>query len=414
MTSKHRPLPHTQLDGIKTFRPYVYRCAKEEAKARAARGEFGPTGSIDDSPWIKEVLRQAQLTFLSDAGLLRFGSPDQFFDGDVIRRDLLDARGASVLMAILTTVNYEFHSLVNFELSGSKTFRFADLLVEELAQTSSNVKAEYVHLPFNSCCFVIESRVAIEAFHQFLTRDSDAAQAVTEEMYATPLTVFVHEIEPRDATLGHPGLLFLAFHGDGKYQWGMAKRQVLLNPTWDVERALHTDWDKVHEEAGIDAAGIGLSFSHAGHEAHGIDDQSFYEDGLFFFRLLINMILYVTSSDPDLLPREVGGGDAVSLARMSSKERRTLRRETDRMAGLSVIETGSRLTALIVDPRAVEDVPRASSVRSGRYTVRFKVRGGFRPRRVGPGRKEVKIVWVREHWKGPEMAELVNRHYEVR
>ena len=412
---KHKQFPHTQLDGIKAFRPYVIRCAKEEAKARVARGDVGPTGSINDSPWIDELLRQAQVALLADSGLLKFGPAESFFDGKFIRQDVLGERGASVLARVVMTANYEFHSLVNFELSGNKTFRFADLLVEELAQTSSNVSAEYVHLPFSTCCFVIESRVAIEAFHQFMRRGSNQPDLLSEEAFATPLTVFLHELEPKEETLGHPGLLFNVSHGDAKHQWGMAKRQILLNPAWDVEKALHTDWEKIHEEAAIEAPRVGMRFTVDSDEVQGIEDQTFYEDGLFFFRLLTNMILYVTSTDPDLLPREQDGPDPVTLAKMSSKDRRTLEREAERMAGMAVIEAGARLTPLVVDPRAVVDTAaRPTSGNAGRYSVRFKVRGGWRPRRVGPGRKEVKIVWVREHWKGPQMADLVNRHYEVR
>ncbi len=412
---KHKPFPHTQIDGIKSFRPYVIRCAKEEAKARAARGDIGPTGSINDGPWIDELLRQAQVAFLADAGLLKFGPAESFFDGKFIRQDVLGDRGASILAGLAMTVNYEFHSLVNFELSGSKTFRFSDLLVEELAQTSSNVSAEYVHLPFSTCCFIIESRVAIEALHQFMRRAGNQSALLSEEAFNTPLTVFLHEIEPKEATLGHPGLLFNVFHGDARHQWGVAKRQILLNPAWDVEKALHTDWEKIHEEAAIEAPRVGMHFSLDCEDVQGIDDQAFYEDGLFFFRLLTNMILYVTSTDPDLLPREKDAADRVTLAKMTSKDRRTLAREADRMAGMDVIEAGSRLSPLVVDPRAVVDTnARQTPGKSGRYSVRFKVRGGWRPRRVGPGRKEVKIVWVREHWKGPQMADLVNRHYEVR
>jgi hypothetical protein len=412
---QHKPFPHTQLDGIKAFRPYVIRCAKEEAKARVARGDVGPTGSINDGPWLDELLRQAQVALLADSGLLKFGPAESFFDGKFIRQDVLGDRGAAVLAGLAMTVNYEFHSLVNFELSGSKTFRFADLLVEELAQTSSNVSAEYVHLPFSTCCFVIESRVAIEAFHQFMKRGGNQPVLISEEAFDTPLTVFLHEIVPREETLGHPGLLFNVSHGDAKHQWGMAKRQILLNPDWDVEKALHTDWEKIHEEAAVEAPHVGMNFSLDSEEINAIEDQAFYEDGLFFFRLLTNMILYVTSTDPDLLPREQDGPDRVTLAKMSAKDRRTLVREAERMAGMAVIEAGARLTPLVVDPRAVADMAsRPTSGKAGRYSVRFKVRGGWRPRRVGPGRKEVKIVWVREHWKGPQMADLVNRHYEVR
>jgi hypothetical protein len=412
---KFSPFPHTQIDGIKAFRPYLFSAVKQEVKDRIARGERGPTGTLEGSHWLKEAFRQAQITFLSGARHLRGRPMEALFDGEHVRPGILDARGAAMLQALFTTVSLEFHSLVNLELAGSKTFRFANALVEELAQTSSNVKAEYVHLPFSSCVFVIESRVAIEALHQFLTPNTPAP---SEEMLSTPLTVFAHELEASEQTRGYPSLLFLVCHGDAKHQWGMAKRELLLDSSWTVEHALHTDWEKIHEHLDKPPPlAPGRQFSLANpEESQDIDDRVFFEDGLFFFRLLMNMILYVTSTDPDLVDRAAVGPDPVALARMPSKERRTHSREIERMAGLKVVEAGTRLTPLVIDPRAsaAEPLPHIAPGRIGRYSVRFKVRGGWRFRRVGPGRKEVKIVWVREHWKGPEMAELVRRHYEVR
>lgn len=51
---------------------------------------------------------------------------------------------------------------------------------------------------------------------------------------------------------------------------------------------------------------------------------------------------------------------------------------------------------------------------SGRtLDVRFIVRGHWRNQAVGVGRKDHKLIWIKPHWKGPEMSEVVSKKYVV-
>ena len=58
-------------------------------------------------------------------------------------------------------------------------------------------------------------------------------------------------------------------------------------------------------------------------------------------------------------------------------------------------------------------------VRAGNEDPKFKIKsrftvlGHWRNQPCGPGRKEVKRIWVKPHWKGPESGEQLKRIYQV-
>jgi len=47
------------------------------------------------------------------------------------------------------------------------------------------------------------------------------------------------------------------------------------------------------------------------------------------------------------------------------------------------------------------------------YAKRFIVRGHWRNQPCGPDLAERKLTWIKPYYKGPEIADLVNRPYVV-
>ncbi|MDP3426840.1 MAG: hypothetical protein Q8S17_05625, partial [Humidesulfovibrio sp.] len=50
----------------------------------------------------------------------------------------------------------------------------------------------------------------------------------------------------------------------------------------------------------------------------------------------------------------------------------------------------------------------------GKPLVRFMVRGHWRHQPHGPGAQKRKLIWIRPHYKGPDLAALINKPYLVK
>jgi len=58
---------------------------------------------------------------------------------------------------------------------------------------------------------------------------------------------------------------------------------------------------------------------------------------------------------------------------------------------------------------------RATYEASGKtLDIRFMVRGHWRNQAIGVGRKDHKRIWIKPHWKGPEMSDIVGKKYLVK
>jgi len=321
-------------------------------------------------------------------------------------RMIVPAEYEAPLKQLLLVINYEYHVLLNFRLSGEKVFNFSDKLITLLAQTSSNVKCEYVVAPFPASIFVTKSVVAINLLYSFLRGEAAGDPAVQRAgvEYDIPLTVFVLELPP--GRLSHPSIAFYVFQGDVRKQAAMTKRVLYLNPEWSVEQALKTDWAAVENGKGLSSAYPRLAPD---------TDEQFYSDGLAFFRVLINMVLYVTSADPDLIPGAPARIEKSEWERLSTKEKTTLKKAAANASALAARtqDAGFNLAPIVIE--GPNDGSGATSVPTGRHVrTRFKVHAFWRNQRIGPGRTQVRRTLVREHMRGPELADLVNRQYDVR
>ena len=55
-----------------------------------------------------------------------------------------------------------------------------------------------------------------------------------------------------------------------------------------------------------------------------------------------------------------------------------------------------------------------TGVGGGKLQVRFMVRGHWRQQPHGPGGRERKLLWIRPHYKGPDLAAVINKPYLVK
>jgi len=415
-------LKKTYYDALRVIRPYLIRHIHNDVVKLHTQGILSPVMSADDfdssTPRIiDDIGRDLKQKICAATGVPPSTVPDDIQD----LKDVLGPDQITNLKALLRTVNFEYHAFLNFELFGKRTFLIADHLVEDLAQTSVNVKCGLLHLPFASCMLVFTSPIAINALFLSLGRTIDDLTVNYPDItYDIPVSVVVTLGDPNHR-FPHRRLIVSAFQGDEARQTAMTNRQLYLDDAWSIEQSLRTDWDAVHARYGIgnedsQITGRSTNVDASGVQETPVNDETFYTDGLLFFRLVLNAILYITSTDADLTDTRGAADEFGSQAndrRLNSAERRKLRRLRSMLSDLPYCEVGFRLRPIIIKQTPVDQDGPYSALSGRKVNVRFKVRGHWRAQRCGPGRKDVRPTWVRDHEKGPDLAEAVNRHYVV-
>ena len=278
-----------------------------------------------------------------------------------------------------TMLDFECVALRNFKAFGSKTYYFSENLVERLAFTELNIGAELVVPPFRSCLFVFDDDTARRA----LLGVGDGRQELSHE----PVNVFVNLL-PSDA--GGMTLGLIIFQADDTKCRMLVKRQLHLVEGQRVEDALRTDWRKVMPAPDRE-------------DAH--DEDRFFRGGLQFFRIVVNAVLYLGSSSPDI-SGELRAHDLLRdpAELKTSKERRSREYKAKRASQLPYILVGG----------VVRPMVRPGGQRGTISSVRTLVSGHWKEQPHGEGRKLRKLIHVEPYFRGPEMAELVDRPFLVR
>jgi hypothetical protein len=302
---------------------------------------------------------------------------------------------------ILAVAEISFYAMLNWSLSGQKVFLCADQLAENLIHTELNVNADLIQVPFDSFVLVFKSPEAMDAFYAGEPNDrarrSGGSITVSATMFPTSLDL--------------PGrtLVLAAAHSDGDRNYLMKQRSLYLPDEWSVEQVIHTDWDELRpgDEKGF-SQGVRAS---AGGMEH-VSDQGFYTDGKLFYRLVLNTILYLSSKDPDLVKCESGlkrDLEAVGRIKNPAKQKKAAGRlEGRKESALDFILVGNAVNGL----QDAENDPQET----GRRTInrQFVVRGHWRNQAYGPGRQEHRVMWIKPFYKGPDVAEMINRPYLIK
>jgi hypothetical protein len=125
-------------------------------------------------------------------------------------------------------------------------------------------------------------------------------------------------------------------------------------------------------------------------------------------------LLYLSSDAAEVVakasPREEIKDRAQSIASLS--KRRRLLQTMGRYASLGYDEVGASVGPIVIQKGEAE----AGEATGGgtKLLVRFMVRGHWRRQPHGPERQERKLIWIRPHYKGPDLAATINKPYVVR
>lgn len=401
-------LSPTYYDFVRKLRPYVVDLAEQDASDLLAGSEPLTTiHSVDDYS-----SRFAQCIEQVDNGILVYAAQQTGTSIEQLKPHLAEIlpQARVQFASLYGTVNHEYHSLVNFALAGKKTFHFSDNLSEHLANTEINLKAGLVELPFPTCLFTFTSRAVINAMHN-IRGDAGRWSANTNGLdYSAPISAFL-TMHPAGANLPGRKLLMVAWHARPPTKsYLMLKRELYLGEDWTLEQALRTDWEKLTP----DDLGIAMHVNVDNGTIGDQDDDTFYTDGLAFYRIILNAVLYLSSDQAELVAKKSPHAeiDAKAKGMVSESKRRKTLQTAGRYSELDYEEVGSSVGAIVIQQGTTENA--TLGVGGSKPIVRFMVRGHWRQQAHGPGKQERKLIWIRPHNKGPDLATLINKPYLVK
>lgn len=390
-------LPATYYDVLLRRDPALFEHARKDL---ARLNPSHPFASTDDfSEEFEGYLRNTLQSFADDMSerLNAIGLTQELGQAA-----LDEAMGSKEVKLLAHSRSADYLAVCNFELFGRKTFYVNDNLVHQLAYTSLEIEAENLELPFPACLFLFRSPIALQALYAI-----HGAKA-SDIDFEAPISVFATS---HPSSEGGRKLMFVCWHARHGKSYFHVKRELMIRPGWLISKTLRTDWDDIYAEFGRagEVTTNEMVFGERG------DDRVFYEAGLTFFRILLNTILYLGSNEPSLLEHlspHAAELAAAELIRSTTKRRKRLK-AIGKQSRLDFTEVGWDAQPIIVKKPAQSGGVGLTEGSEERY-VRFIVRGHWRNQAHGPNRAERRLIWIKPYYKGPEMADLVNRPYVVR
>lgn len=394
-------IPPNYYDFIKKLHPIVIDLAEKDAEELMA-GINPPTAiySVDDyASRYAQCFEYVKESIEKSVGL----------SFDDIKQHLGYAERVQVGL-LFENINQEYHSIVNFALSGKKSFYFHNNLAEHLAHTEVNLKAALVELPFPTCQFVFTAPAVINAMHNIRGKEGRRAMNTYDLDYSAPVSIFL-TMHPATPEFPYRKLLMVAWHARLPNNGYLCiKRELCMREDWTLEQALRTDW----QELTPDNLGSGLSLNvHKGHVERS-DDKDFYTDGLLFFRIVLNAILYLSSdqAETQLAHTPRAALEARAEAVLSIPKRKKILREARQYSELDCMEVGASVGSIII--QKMQEGPGSENHGGGKPVVRFMVRGHWRNQAFGAGRTDRKLIWIKPFYKGPDVATVINKPYLVK
>lgn len=390
-------LPLTHYDRIHKLRPWMWELLEKDVAKLATLNWGGTISSVDDfgSTGIEQAIDMATDEILREVAE-RTGLPKE-----ILRNEF---RRQPQYTALLTSLNLDYHTFLNFERAGRKTFFFSENLTEHLLVTELDIEAERLHAPFESCLFVFPGATVVDTLY------ASRSVAMDPDDRRYPVSVFITELKSTKNEEGRNLMMYITHWRGSQARLGI-KRELAIRPGWSIHEVLSTDWDELGESSGKGMSGNLTT----GEMSFDVKDASFYEDGAMFYRLVLNAMLYLGSSDPELVQRLSGRTTALAEAESikSHLKAKKARQEARKESELDFVSAGESVQPIYIDKREAQGVRPDGPGGFVAYAKRFLVRGHWRNQACGEGRMDRRLTWIRPYHKGPEMAEIVSRPYKV-
>ena len=395
-------LPLTSYDRLKKLRPEMWTFLAQDVQALQREGEEGPIFSLDDIGGGK--LKECLDFFANE--LIRKLSASSGLSDEIIRAHVSNVSEFQHQLKLLTqSVVQDYHNCLNFELSGKKTFFFSDNLTDNLAETEIEIDPSLLRPPFDCSLFVFTAKSIINAACRAF--DPKFNPGEREDGVLSAMLVY-HSDRATKESVGFNSLLMGISYWEGNRQLFYVKRELALFPGGSLEQALKTEWN---DHFTSDCLGSGRCISDSGEDRQ-TTDREFYTDGLHLFRIVLNAILYLSSSGSEITQRLSGRNAALERAdKIKSRSKsKAARKSANRESILDFASVGETVGPIFISPGSGAN--QSDNPSGNRHTYkRFVVRGHWRNQAYGEGMSKRKLIWIMPHFKGPELTEVVSRPY---
>ncbi len=283
----------------------------------------------------------------------------------------------------------DYITLFNFMLYGKKTFYFSQNLCENLALTQLDVSSKFLFPPFDCCLFIYDNPTVIDAFNKMIEKDSDTVNL--------PINVFVIHNAPED---GYRKLIFNCIQADSNRTESFIKRELMIKEDWTIEDSLHTDWRIV--------------FNLTENEPNK-NEELFFNEGLLFFRIVLNSILYLGSNEIDVQEKlSPNKGLVEKLKNLKSPKK--IKNITNKINSVSLLDfnlVGNNVKSIIVRKPNISHSSQ-SDFKFILKNLKYLVRGHWRKQHYDKNNSKTKLIWIEPYFKGDVLGELINKDYNVK
>ena len=390
-------LPATYYDVLLRRDPEMVRSVRSDlAHLKPQELPFASTDDYQNSfqEYITRLLQEDINRFVA------FAQSSGMVGNDNLEGLVENYKNSPDFINLFNSKHLDYIALTNFELFDNKAFHISGNLVEHLSQTSLDVDSELLKLPFESCLLVFNDEIIINAFQAFSPEGS-------KPDYTTPISVFASSLPAEE---GERKIIFACWQANDKQSLVFVKRELLIRKNWSITRALKTDWNDIYEK-------LGTLEEHNENDNIGFntDDSIFLEEGLMFFRIIINSILYIGSNQAEIIEKLSplkNYNKKVNNLKSTAKIKK-IKRKIKNSSVLNYSSVGENLPPIIIDKKN-QNHSKSTRQNQIQKAKRYIIRGHWRNQPCGKDLKDRKFIWIKPYYKGPEMAELVNKSYVVK
>lgn len=376
-----KPLPATYLEHLMAIDPSLLRIAKESATKLKEKGlsalSKGSDITLNNDAFAKLLKDKRESMILNTSKKhriplkeLQTSAADGEFDDDINAVNIITAK--------------QFITVTRHFMAGERIYHCGDGLVDRLIHTDVRVPVELLRLPFPHIMLVISTPGAIDRF---------AEEHGVKASKARPMSISVAAIEEDDGVVWQIDIS----QTKGKQMLASDVRTLRLLPGLTSEQIIRQDHsDAVSDISADEYKRIqSLIPTLRGPE----DSTAFNMDHLWLYRLIVNLVLYITSAAPELAwPRRNGREHAGDRVNYSPREHAVVGESVARLIRYN-------------GPAA----PRVTSTGGGRALERQVIVGGhWKSQAHGPQRQLRRTIWIEPYERGPDIAAIVARPIMVK
>jgi len=267
---------------------------------------------------------------------------------------------------------------------GKKVYRLSEGLTSELSATDISGIWKYIRTPFKTI-YIQPGVPLMEVTGKSIVNPSFVDKIVG--YYLTEKDSGLSIIAVAIADNAKPEEMHSWIHVHVKKEWMIEDQPINLESTLD----------EFEKDPNVQA-GTDMDYN-----------RDLYREILTF---PLNVLLYLCSDRPEVSAEHTHGQEIIKAMGKTGKSKK-LRALEKQLSEISTTLHHDVGRSIKVDRSVPVNRNPLSTGRHFKFSYRFHVNGHWRWQKVGPGKIEIKHVRVRPYFKGPDMAEVIHKQYEV-